>query len=239
MEKSEPAAQAAAQVEEIPSRDVPGRIVFETTIPPKGEISFVLKQGQVFRTIDVRGQQVADLMLYRLQDPDERYWVANTIKLNAKAYLTTGNSLYSDRAGRMATIVADTCGVHDTLCGSCSAEIDFVRYGVKWHPNCTDNFVRSLARYQLKRRDMVMSFNLFMNAPVQPDGSFAIVAPRSKPGDHIDIQADMDLIVCLSNCPQDLNPCNAFNPTALHVVIYEPSQTPVTRGTPVPPEGQR
>ena len=221
MAKAADGAPRAVDVSEIPSRDVSGRIVFEMTIPPKGETSFVLKQGQVFRTIDVHGKQVADVMLYRLQDPDERYWVANTIKLNETAYLTTGHRLYSDRANPMATIVADSCGRHDTLCGSCSAEIDFVRYQVKWHPNCTDNFVRSLSRFNLKRHDMVMSFNLFMNAPVQPDGSFAIVEPLSKPGDYIDIRADMDLIVCFSNCPQDLNPCNGFNPTALHIVAFE------------------
>jgi urea carboxylase-associated protein 1 len=222
MAKVEVGVPRAAAGSEIPNRDVPGRIVFEIAVPAKGETSFVLKDGQVFRTIDVEGKQVADVMLYRLQDPEERYWVANTIKLNGKAYLTTGHTLYSDRANPMATIVADTCGTHDTLCGSCSADIDFVRYQVKWHPNCTDNFVRSLARYNLKRHDMVMSFNLFMNAPVQPDGSFAIVEPRSSSGDYIDIRADMDVIVCFSNCPQDLNPCNGFNPTALHIVVYEP-----------------
>jgi hypothetical protein len=222
MDNAETGTHTADPALEISNRDVPGRILFEMTIPPRGETSFVLKQGQVFRTIDIHGQQVADLMLYRGQDPEERYWVANTIKLNGQVYLTTGHRLYSDRANRMATIVADTCGAHDTLCGSCSADIDLVRYQVTWHPNCTDNFVRSLARYRLQRRDMVMSFNLFMNAPVQPDGSFAIVEPRSKPGDYIDIRADMDLIVCFSNCPQDLNPCNAFNPTALHIVAYEP-----------------
>lgn len=204
------------------SRVVPGEVIFEMTIPPKGETSFVLKRGQVFRTIDVEGQQVADLVLYSRQDPEERYWVANTIKLNRQVYLTKGHALYSDRAQKMATIVADTCGVHDTLCGSCSAEIDFVRYGVKWHHNCTDNFVRSLARYNLRRRDMVMSFNIFMNAPVREDGTFEIITPKSKAGDYIDIRADMDVIVCFSNCPQDLNPCNGFNPTPLHIVTFEP-----------------
>jgi urea carboxylase-associated protein 1 len=230
MAKAETELVQAPDPASIPNRAVAGSVIFEMTVPARGETSFVMKQGQVMRAIDVEGQQVADLMLYRLQDPEERYWVANTIKLNNQVYLTTGHRLYSDRANAMATIVEDTCGTHDTLCGSCSADIDLVRYQVRWHPNCTDNFVRSLARHRLKRRDMVMSFNLFMNAPVQPDGSFAIVEPRSKPGDHIDIRADMDLIVCFSNCPQDLNPCNGFNPTALHVVVYEPvRQAPAER----------
>ena len=214
----------SVDVESIPNRIVPGKILFEMTIPPKGETSFILKTGQVFRTIDIEGQQVADVMLYNLHDPEDRYWVANTIKLNNQVYLTKGHVFYSERANKMATIVADTCGTHDTLCGSCSSEIDFVRYKIKWHPNCTDNFTRGLARFGLTRRDMVMSFNVFMNAPVQKDGTFAIAEPRSKVGDYIDIRADTDLIVCLSNCPQDLNPCNAFRPTALHIVAFEPSK---------------
>lgn len=201
--------------------EIKDKILVETVIPAKGELALVMKKGQILRVIDLEGKQVMDLVCFNLERPEEKLWIANTLKLNGTPYLTKGHVLYSDYAQKMLTIVEDKVGVHDALCGSCSAEIDYVRYGINWHPNCTDNFVKVLTRYGLKRKDVPMSFNLFMNAPVEKDGAFAIKEPVSKPGDWMELRAEMDLIVGMSNCPQDCNPCNGWNPTSLKVIVYE------------------
>ncbi len=196
-------------------------IIQEVVIPAKEWLSLIVKKGQFIRVIDLEGQQVMDLVCFNLERPEEKLWIANTLKLNGTPYLTKGHVLYSDYAQKMMSIMEDTAGEHDALCGSCSAEIDYVRYGINWHPNCSDNFVKALTRYGLKRKDVPMSFNLFMSAPVEKDGSFAIKDPQSKVGDYIDLRAEMDLIVGMSNCPQDCNPCNGWNPTPLKVIHYE------------------
>ena len=205
---------------EIDSK-VSRRVKEEIIIPAKGKLARVITKGQELQVVDLEGKQVMDLVCFNLERPFEKFWVANTAKLNNTPYLTAGNVLYSDYAQKMFTIVEDTVGVHDMACGSCCAEIDFVRYGAKDHFGCMENLTEVLMDFGISRGDIPMSFNIFMNAPIEEDGAFAIKEPVSKPGDRIVLRAEMDLIVGMSNCPQDLNPCNGWNPTPLKVVIFE------------------
>lgn len=201
--------------------ELKGKITKEVVIPAKGELGLIIRKGQILRVIDVEGKQVMDLVCFNLQRPEEKLWIANTIKLNGTIYLKKGHALYSDYAQKMFTIIEDTAGIHDVLYAACSAEVNYVRYGISWHPNCTDNLIKALCQYGIRRKDIPMTFNLFMNAPVKKNGSLTIEEPVSKPGDFMDLQAEMDMIVGISNCPQDLNCCNGWNPTPLKIIIYE------------------
>ena len=175
--------------------------------------------GEILRVTDLEGQQVADLVAFALENLSERFWISNTVRLNGTVYVTTGHVLYSELSRPMLAIVDDTCGRHDLLAGSCNAEIDKVRYGVDDHRGCVENFVDALAPWGIERDDIPMSLNLFMNCPIEPDGRWRIAEPASKAGDHIDLRAEIDLVVALSNCPQDLNPCNAGRPKPIGVSI--------------------
>lgn len=188
-------------------------------IPPREYYVRELDCGDIIRIIDTEGKQVGDLIAYDRANLKDRFWILNTIRLNGTVFLTTGHVLYSELSKPMLTVVADTCGRHDLLAGSCNAEIDKVRYGVDGHHGCVENFVAAIEPYGLTRQDVPMSFNLFMNCPVGSDGSWSIVTPSSKAGDYVDLRAEMDLLVVLSNCPQDLNPCNDGKPKPLEVVI--------------------
>lgn len=199
---------------------ISGAIMFEEIIPPRGKIAREMATGETLRIVDVEGQQVGDIIMFNKNDLREKFWISNTVRLNGSVYATTGHVLYSELSKPMFTITADTCGRHDLLAGSCNAEIDKVRYGVDKHFGCVENFVAALEPYGIARKDIPMSFNLFMNCPVQPDGSWTIAPPVSKAGDYVDLRAEMDLLFVLSNCPQDLNPCNAGNLKPLKVVIY-------------------
>lgn len=199
---------------------LPGRVLDETVIPPRGWFARELGRGDVLRVVDLEGRQVGDLIAFDRHDLADRFWISNTIRLNGTVFLSAGHVLYSELSKPMLTILADTCGRHDLLAGSCNAEIDKVRYGVDEHRGCVENFVAALAPYGLGRKDVPMSFNLFMNCPVQADGSWTIAAPLSKAGDYVDLRAEMDLLVVLSNCPQDLNPCNAGALKPLEVVVW-------------------
>jgi uncharacterized protein YcgI (DUF1989 family) len=195
------------------------RTVEDFTLQPRGCAARELRKGRSMRVTDIEGKQVADLVAFALDDLTEKFWISNTIRLNRAVYLSKGHVLYSELSRPMLTIIDDTCGVHDLLAGSCNAQIDKVRYGVDEHKGCVENFLSALAPWGIERKDIPMSFNLFMNCPVDPAGGWQIVEPSSTSGDHIDFRAEMDLLVCLSNCPQDLNPCNAGELKPLRVTI--------------------
>jgi uncharacterized protein YcgI (DUF1989 family) len=123
------------------------------------------------------------------------------------------------------TITADTVGVHDLISGSCSEYTNAFRYGVRGTPNCRSNFERALKPYGIPLAEIPYSFNVFMNTPVAADGKTGIQEPKSKAGDYLDLRANIDLLIAVSNCPQERNPCNAFNPTSLGAVVYEVEPT--------------
>jgi uncharacterized protein len=203
-------------------RPIPGRTVYDVTLPPRGHLARIITRGQTLRITDLQGQQVGDLIAFNPADLAEKFWISNTIRLNGTVYVTTGHTLYSELSNPMLTFTADTCGRHDLLAGSCNAEIDKVRYGVDRHYGCVENFLAALEPYKVSRQDIPMSLNLFMNCPVDAGGAWTIATPVSKPGDYVDLRADMDCLIALSNCPQDLNPCNGGELKPLQFTVYEP-----------------
>ena len=126
----------------------------------------------------------------------------------------------------MLTITADTVGRHDTLGGACATESNTVRYalGKKTMHACRDSYVLALAehdRWGLTKRDIGHNINFFMNVPVTSDGGLSFADGVSGPGKYVEMVAAMNVLVLISNCPQLNNPCNAYNPTPIEVVISE------------------
>jgi len=194
----------------------------DTTIPAGEPWARVLQPGELLRIVDLQGKQAVDFLCYNAKDSAERYNAADTMKYAKTIFLTTGHGLYSDMGRRLFTIVADTCGRHDTIGGCCSAESNEFRYGVKDTPSCRANFLRALAPFGLGKKDVVANVNFFMNVPVEPDGTMGIVDGRSKAGDYVELRAEMEVLAVISNCPQTHNPCNGFNPTPIRVVLSAP-----------------
>ena len=191
-----------------------GRVVEDRVIPAGEPWARVLTRGQVLRIIDLEGRQAVDFLCYN---------AADTMKYAKTIFLTRGHGIYSDLGRRLLTIVEDTCGRHDTIGGCCSAESNELRYGVKDTPSCRANFLRALAPFGLGRKDVVANLNFFMNVPVESDGTMGIVDGLSKPGDHVDLRAEMDVLAVISNCPQTRNPCNGFNPTPIRLIVTDPA----------------
>ena len=190
--------------------EVEGKVVKEWVLPPGEGLGFTVKKGQVIRVIDLEGQQVVDFVCFNSHDKGEKLWVGGTIINNGNVFIKKGHSLSSNYVNEMFTIIEDTCGVHDLLIGACSPEVYEKKYGVKGHNSCVDNFVRALAPYGLERKDIPMNLNIFMNCPIQEDGTYSIDFPKSRRGDFMDLRADMDCIVAVSNCPSDLRSSNAY-----------------------------
>ena len=206
-----------------PRADVlPGQVLEDQIIPPGSHWAAVVAQGCVLRIIDLEGRQAVDFLCYNAENPEERYNAADTMKYAGTIFLTKGHRLWSDLGRPLLTIIEDTCGRHDTIGGCCSAESNWVRYGVEGTPNCRNNLLRALEEFGLGKRDIVANVNFFMNVPVEADGSMAIVEGLSKLGDFVDLRAEMNVLAVISNCPQIYNPCNGYNPTPIRVVIWEP-----------------
>ena len=204
----------------------PDAEILEDTVVAAGHPwSGKIAKGNVLRLIDLEGQQAIDFLCYNADDPGERYHAPNTIKIPGQIHLGKGSVLRSVRAREMMTIVEDTCGGHDTIFGCCSFALDEVRYGQTNPRCCQQNFEEELTRHGLGPRDVVPNVNFFMRVPVAPDGSAGIVDGLSKPGDYVDLRADMDILAVLSNCPEALNPATGSGPTPIRAVIYQPAYT--------------
>jgi urea carboxylase-associated protein 1 len=197
-------------------------VLEDTVVDPGGDWARVVRRGERLRIVDLEGKQAVDFLCYNAADPAERYNAADTMKYAGTIFLTTGHGVYSDMGRRLFTIVADTCGRHDTIGGCCSAESNFKRYGTTGTANCRDTFLRALARFGLGKKDIVANLNFFMNVPVEPAGDMALAEGFSKPGDHVELEAEMDALAVISNCAQVYNPVNGFKPTPVRVVVTRP-----------------
>jgi urea carboxylase-associated protein 1 len=203
---------------------VPGKIAKDTTVPT-GANNYVseIPKGRYLRIIDLGGQQAVDFLAFDLADTEVRYNNANSIKLNRTIYVTKGFRLYSDVAEVLMTVVEDTVGRHDTIGGACSSQVNKLRYGIDGTCACRDNFVAALRKRGMSARDIHANINFFMNVPVQADGSAEIVEGLSTPGDFVELRAEKDTLVVMSNCPQFYNPCSGWNPTPIRVIEWDPT----------------
>ena len=201
---------------------VPGRVIEDVTVQPAGHWARVVPQGSRVRFIDLEGKQAIDFLAYNAHDPSERYNAADTMKYAGTIFLTKGHGIYTDMGRKLFTIVEDTCGRHDTIGGCCSAESNQLRYTDANTPNCRDTFLKGLAEHGLGKKDIVANLNFFMNVPVEQGGAMALVEGYSQPGDLIELQAEMDTLAVVSNCPQTRNPVNAFNPTPIRIILWQP-----------------
>ncbi|HUN26205.1 MAG TPA: urea amidolyase associated protein UAAP2 [Steroidobacteraceae bacterium] len=200
---------------------LPGRILIDEIVPARAPWDHLVRRGETLRIIDLEGNQSADFLLYALGDDAERYSAQDTIAAQAGIYLRAGSMLYSNEGRPMARVIATPVARHDTIGGACSCESNTLRYGhhTKSHHACVENFLHANSRHGRGKRDMVSNINWFMNVPVEADGTLGIVDGISAPGLYVDLLAEMDLTAVISNCPQINNPCNAFNPTPLRVII--------------------
>jgi hypothetical protein len=183
-----------------------------------------IERGQTLRIVDLEGNQAVDTLFFRADGPRDRYSAVDTIRAQGSLYLSTGSKLLSTSGAALLTIVADTCGRHDTIGGACSSESNSVRYGhhTKAMHSCRDTFLLTAARSNLglSKRDLTANINFFMNVPVSPDGGLTFADGISGGGKYVELVADADVLCLISNCPQLNNPCNAYDPTPIRVDLW-------------------
>lgn len=202
----------------------PAKAVYSHEIPAGEPWMHPVKMGQYFRIVDLHGNQAVDTLFYNENDYSDRYGAQDTIQRQGNIYLTTGTKLMSTAGTVLLTIVADTCGRHDTLGGACATESNMVRYALdKRHMHaCRNSFLKAVIEWDhgMSKRDIANNINFFMNVPVTKEGKLTFEDGISNPGKYVEMRAETDVLVLISNCPQLNNPCNAYNPTPVRVLIW-------------------
>lgn len=194
----------------------------EIYIPAKTGVAFEVRKGEIFKIIDVFGKQVGDMVLFVKERPHSEYFSTSHTRSCLKSiYFRKGDSLFSNHRNPLLTLLEDTVGVHDIIVPCCDAERYERDYGIKGHPNCRDNLINALNGVGMTFNEgaLLDAINVFMNNQILPTGEIVTLEPPSRPGDFAEFKALEDLIVGISACPQDLTPCNGYNPSDLKVVI--------------------
>jgi len=188
-------------------------------IPPQSGRAFRLPAGETLVVVDVEGEQVADLVAFRADDITEYLSSGRTIDYASTVRLTTGHVLYSNRSRPMLTIVRDDVGVHDFLLTPCSQQTFEIIYGVEEpHPSCLGNLASALRAFGIAEAAIPVSFNIFMNVAIAPDGGISVLPPRSRAGERIELRAETDLIVGLTACSAEMSNNYAFKPIDYAIV---------------------
>jgi urea carboxylase-associated protein 1 len=198
-----------------------GPIIHDEIVPARAPWLHQVAKGQTLRIVDMEGNQAVDFLIYSAADDAERYSAQDTVAAQGNLFLRTGSVLLSNEGNPLMTITGSAVDYHDTIGGACSCESNTLRYGhhTKSQHACVDNFLEANLTQARGKRDIVSNINFFMNVPVEDDGTLGIVDGISAPGLTVDLRAETDVIVVVSNCPQINNPCNGFNPTPVRMIV--------------------
>lgn len=189
--------------------------------------SWVLKRGTALRLIDTEGGANVSALFLNADAPLERYNMPDTLKAQFIAYLTKSNVLYSDMGRILCSITTDTCGWHDTLCGSTDAALTAKKYGASSYQkdrnefirNGRDNFLVELGKYGLGKKDLSVPVNFFSKVTVDDEGNLNFQKGNSKAGAMVELRAEMNVLVVLSNTPHPLDPSTVYAPKPVRLEI--------------------
>lgn len=192
----------------------------QVTVPAREGRGVHVAAGELLDIVDLEGHQVGDLVAWFADDPSEYMSPTHTVSCNASVFLGTGSQLFSNHRNPVFTIVRDDVEKHDIIVPCCDHERYERDYGLPDHGHCLGNLRQALhllgETFDLRGE---MAWNVFMHNRVTEEGA-VVTDPAAHPaGATITLRAERDLVVLLSSCPQDLTPCNDFNPTPMQLVV--------------------
>ncbi len=239
-----PAADAVGVVDRTGAPVARERMRWDDVVAPGGDSSRVLPRGAVIRLTDLEGDACANVLVYNAAQPRERLNVADTVKVQWQAYLGAGSLLLSDMGRVLLTVVADTSGRHDALCGASNCLRNAAKYGDGavhgGHPNARDRFAVALAKHGLGRRDVVPNVNFFKGVTVAPGGALRFDDRAVAAGAYVELRAELPVIMVVANTPHVLDPRPEYTVTPLRVSAW--TDAAATRASPewtATPEAER
>ncbi len=180
----------------------------------------VVKRGKTLRIQDLAGSHGVSIVVYNADNPIERFNVADTAKIQFNAFLGKGKVLYSDMGRILCSITEDISGCHDLICGCSNAASNAKKYGSDNYNNSRNNFLKALGKRGLTRKDLMPNLNLFSRIMVSPDGDLSYDTASQKPGSFIDLRAEMNVLIVVSNCPHVLYPSTEYQPQPIQLTIW-------------------
>jgi len=200
-------------------------LLWEDEIPGGTHWSGVLRRGVVLRLTALADDANLAALFYSREQPLERYNMADTLKAQHTAHLTTGCVCYSDMGRILCSVIADTCGWHDPLCGLTDAESIASRYGsTRFQEQRNSRFVSGreamlieLGKYGLNERDLVANINFFSKVRVDDRGAMHHVAGHARAGQFVELRFEMDTLVLLHAGPHPLDASTRYSPAGIRL----------------------
>lgn len=186
------------------------KILWRETIVGGGQFSRIVRKGQILRLINAGGAATPALIALNADLPSERLNTGDTAKVQWNAYLGKGRLVYSEMGRVLFSIVEDTCGYHDLVAGASTATSVARRFADDpYRTNARDNFILALGKFGLGKRDVVPCISFFTGIDVIDGSRLKWLGSVSKPGDFVDLRAEMNVLVAVSNTSHPLNPDGA------------------------------
>jgi urea carboxylase-associated protein 2 len=219
-------------------------VLWDEVIAAGGYGAKELHRGARLRLLDLYGDACVSMLVFNAERPVERLNVADTLKVQWNAYLGPGRLILSDMGRVLCSVVEDTAGAHDALCGASNRVSNARRYGEGFnhgdHPNARDRFAVAVGKFGLGRKDIHASLNWFKGVSIAQGGHTVLEVGPFPPGRSLTLRAEMNLIVVLANCPHVLDPRPAYSVTPVRATAWRgavtPPDDPIRRAT---PEGLR
>jgi len=205
-----------------------GSVLWEEQVPGGNHWSGLLRRGMGLRLTDLEGGANLAALFFNAEEKLERYNMPDTLKAQHTAFLTAGHVCMSDMGRVMCSIVGDSVGWHDTLCGVTDAAMVESQYGPSsfqthrnaMYRNGRDGLLVEMAKYGLGKRDLVANVNFFSKVVPDAEGRLAFVAGHSRAGDHVDLRFDMNVLLVVSAAPHPLDPASAYRPSAVRLSAW-------------------
>jgi uncharacterized protein len=201
--------------------------LFEEVVQSGATWSHVLKRGTALRLTDFEGGANVGAIFYNWENPTERYNMPDTLKAQHIAHLTRGHVLYSDMGRVLCSVTGDSAGWHDPLSGCSNAALVKQKYGEaryqehrnNYYKNAYDGFSIELSKYGLSMRDMAAPVNFFSKVVVDDRGNMNFVTGHSRPGTHVELRAEMNVLVILNTCQHPLDPNPRYEPKPIQLFV--------------------
>ena len=215
-----PAASATDLPEGVDAEDV----IWDETIAGGGYVSCVLPRGARLRLTDLEGDANLSMLIYNADAPAERLNVADTVKVQWMGYLGEGRLLLSDMGRVLMSLTRDTCGTHDCFAGPSTRASNEAKYGTGENhtptPSARDRFLIAVAKYGLGRKDVMPCVNLFKGVRIEDGGAMTFLDNPVRPGQHVELRAEMNVIVILANTPHVLDPRETYTVTKARATAW-------------------
>jgi urea carboxylase-associated protein 2 len=230
----------ATSAKNLPATVKPQDVIWDETIDAGEYCGRILPRGTCLRIENLDGDACVNFLVYNADQTAERLNVADTVKVQWNAYLAPKSLLLSDMGRVLMSVVADTSGMHDTLCGASNEKTNARKYGRGEnsgpYPNARDRFMAALLKFGLERRDIAPNINFFKNVRVADDGSMKLTSGTGKAGEFVELRAEMNVLVVAANTPHVLDPRSEYTATGARFLAWRGPITgnddPIRNATP-------